>query len=317
MLQPDVHRGRLLHREADAELSRPRRPRGWRILLAGLAAIAVIAVASPTFGQTIPGSCDGPCPPTSGGPPPTGGISVLQAGPCTLDSSGNWTITITGTMPVDPNQPNPAVDIVFDDGTGNPVVVQVSDAGGHFSVTLSIPEYPPPPNAHTIRGYQDSSSLGSTPSPNSSVTTNAVSVTCPYAPPPTTTTPPTSQNTPPPTRKVPGTTATPGTPGPSGLGGKPVTLTVDPPIGPPGQTTLATGTGWPPGPVTLVWRSGLGSFNAVADANGNFQIYVFVMPRDEVGPRNLVGTEGTVTAQAAYLVVPDTVQPPDNFAVRR
>jgi hypothetical protein len=88
-----------------------------------------------------------------------------------------------------------------------------------------------------------------------------------------------------------------------------VTLTVTPPIGPPGFVAVAQGSGFAPGPVTLTWAPGIGTVTATADTSGRFDAPMLVMPRDRIGLRQLVATSGTTSAGAAFLVVPNTVQP--------
>lgn len=87
------------------------------------------------------------------------------------------------------------------------------------------------------------------------------------------------------------------------------TLTVTPPLGPPGFVAIATGAGFAPGPVDLVWSPGIGKFLAVAGADGTFRVQVLVMTRDRLGRRQLVATAAGVTATTEFLVVPPTVQP--------
>jgi len=78
-----------------------------------------------------------------------------------------------------------------------------------------------------------------------------------------------------------------------------------------------TGAGFHPGPVTLAWSPGEGGATAIADAAGTFQIYVLVFPRDTVGPRQLVASQGgAIAAVAPVLVVQGTAQPGD-FVTRR
>ncbi|MDP9442424.1 MAG: hypothetical protein M3P34_09680 [Actinomycetota bacterium] len=86
-------------------------------------------------------------------------------------------------------------------------------------------------------------------------------------------------------------------------------LTLTPAVGPPGFVTLAQGTGFPPGPVTLTWTPGLGFTPATAGPDGTFAVRVLVFPKDRLGPRAAVASAGGVTANAAFLVVTPTVQP--------
>jgi hypothetical protein len=73
--------------------------------------------------------------------------------------------------------------------------------------------------------------------------------------------------------------------------------------------TGVTGTGFPPGPVVLVWSPGIGTTTTVAGPDGAIATRVLIFPGDRLGPRALVATGGAVTAFDAFLVVPSTVQP--------
>ena len=95
------------------------------------------------------------------------------------------------------------------------------------------------------------------------------------------------------------------------------TIVLDPPIGPPGFVTRATGSNFPPGAtVSLTWTAGLTATMppVVADASGGFAVQVLILPRDALGPRFLAGTftaAGGGSAQSGlFLVVPGTGQPP-------
>lgn len=87
------------------------------------------------------------------------------------------------------------------------------------------------------------------------------------------------------------------------------TLQIVPEVGPTGFVTGVVGTGFPPGPVVLVWEPGLGRTAALAAADGTFTARVLVLPNDRLGPRALVATGGATTAVDAFLVVPSSVQP--------
>ena len=70
-------------------------------------------------------------------------------------------------------------------------------------------------------------------------------------------------------------------------------LELDPPIGPPGIVTIATGSGFPPGStVVLTWTLGITQRlqPIVADATGAFRVQVLVFHNDIVGVRDLVAT---------------------------
>ncbi len=88
-----------------------------------------------------------------------------------------------------------------------------------------------------------------------------------------------------------------------------VSLTVTPPLGPPGFVAEARGTGFPPGPVVLTWSPGIGTTTALAGPDGTFVSQVLVFGHDVLGPRALLASSGAVSAGAAFLVVPPTVQP--------
>jgi hypothetical protein len=78
---------------------------------------------------------------------------------------------------------------------------------------------------------------------------------------------------------------------------------------------MATGAGFPPGPVLLDWQPGLGGATAVADAAGTFRVQVPVLRKDVLGPRTLTAVGAGATASTTFLVVPASVQP-DRFVVR-
>lgn len=135
---------------------------------------------------------------------------------------------------------------------------------------------------------------------------------CPPGTVPTTTTsttgPPPSTTLPPVIISVPTSTTTtsvvvpPITPG--------AALTISPKLGPPGFVAQAIGTGFPAGPVELVWTPGIGRTIATAGPDGAFTTQVLVFPKDRIGPRILVATgAGGASANAPFLVVPPTVQP--------
>jgi Tol biopolymer transport system component len=101
-------------------------------------------------------------------------------------------------------------------------------------------------------------------------------------------------------------------------------LTIDPPIGPPGFVTIATGTNFPPGTVLkLVWRDGISApMEVTVDVNGRFQAQVLVFHKDRLGPRRLVAVRirdgsafGDVVSSTDFLVVAATQSPP-NFVGR-
>jgi hypothetical protein len=110
------------------------------------------------------------------------------------------------------------------------------------------------------------------------------------------------------------------------------TLTLTPPVGPPGTVIVAHGTDFPANvPVTLDWSQGIaGSTGApvLVDASGSFTATVLVFPHDELGTRVLTAVSAPLVnyslvanpvigfASASFLVVPGEVQPRD-FSSRR
>lgn len=89
-------------------------------------------------------------------------------------------------------------------------------------------------------------------------------------------------------------------------------LTVDPGLGHPGFVVQASGSGFRPlADIVLTWVPGIGQVQARSDAAGSFRVAVLVFPHDLPGPRQLRGSDGTTTAVAEFLVVPDSGQPRD------
>jgi Tol biopolymer transport system component len=96
-------------------------------------------------------------------------------------------------------------------------------------------------------------------------------------------------------------------------------LRLDPPLGPTGTVTIATGKGFPANaPVDLRWSVGITPTPLVpvfTDASGAFTAQVLVLPRDREGPRTLralatlSGVPAT-PATAPFLVIPWTAAPP-------
>ncbi len=96
-------------------------------------------------------------------------------------------------------------------------------------------------------------------------------------------------------------------------------LRLDPPRGPTGTVTIATGTGFPANaPVVLTWSIGITPTPLepiFTDATGAFTAQVLVLPRDRLGSRTLraLATLSGVTATPAtapFLVLPGTAAPP-------
>ena len=84
---------------------------------------------------------------------------------------------------------------------------------------------------------------------------------------------------------------------------------ITPPLGPPGFVPLAVGSGFPPGPVTVRWTRGIGSWVVQADASGGFRLPVLVMYHDLLDRRSLSAQSGPASALADYLVVPPSAEP--------
>ncbi|HEY0637302.1 MAG TPA: hypothetical protein VGD67_06620 [Pseudonocardiaceae bacterium] len=97
------------------------------------------------------------------------------------------------------------------------------------------------------------------------------------------------------------------------------TLTVDPPIGPPGVVVRAVGAGFPPGSVVrLAWSAGLSEIpgEVLVGPDGGFDARVLVFHNDLLGERVLTAAPvsgpsfgGTVSA-TPFLVHPRALQPP-------
>jgi hypothetical protein len=89
------------------------------------------------------------------------------------------------------------------------------------------------------------------------------------------------------------------------------TLTLTPPVGPPGFVATAVGAGWPAGPVTIGLTEGGQPVTALAASDGTFEISVLVFPGTSMGRLGVQGTgAGGVTATGSFLVVPRGVEPP-------
>jgi hypothetical protein len=105
------------------------------------------------------------------------------------------------------------------------------------------------------------------------------------------------------------TTSTTGTAPPAP--GSP-TLTLDPPLGPPGQPTVLTGSGFPANAnVTLTWPSDVeGSpSTATTSSSGSIDLSVLFFLHDQLGKITITATVTGSAASANYLIVPNTMQP--------
>ena len=96
-------------------------------------------------------------------------------------------------------------------------------------------------------------------------------------------------------------------------------LRLDPPRGPTGSVTIATGTGFPANaPVVLTWSVGITPTPLepiFTDATGAFSAQVLVLPRDREGARTLralatLSGVPAAPASAPFLVLPGTAAPP-------
>ena len=103
----------------------------------------------------------------------------------------------------------------------------------------------------------------------------------------------------------------------------PPSLTLEPPMAPPGFVTYAVGRGFAPHtPVELVWLvPGWGTVrvrDVTTGEDGGFREPVLVFHREPIGPRQMIatGVADPPTARASFLVVPATSQPSD-FRNRR
>jgi hypothetical protein len=91
----------------------------------------------------------------------------------------------------------------------------------------------------------------------------------------------------------------------------------DPPVGPPGIVTTATGSGFPPGAlVSLLWNRGITGATSpvVVGADGTFVVSVLIFHNDLVGPRELrvqaaPGGPPFPDQVAPFLVVTGSLQP--------
>ena len=102
----------------------------------------------------------------------------------------------------------------------------------------------------------------------------------------------------------------------TGVGSK-AELKVDPPRGPPGIVTIATGKGFPPNtPVVLTWSIGITQRTApvVTDAVGAFRAQVLVFHHDVEGPRDLMASPADGKAfqpiSVSFFVTTPTGTPP-------
>ncbi|HEX2040912.1 MAG TPA: hypothetical protein VHF47_14405 [Acidimicrobiales bacterium] len=223
-----------------------------------------------------------------------------------------WTITATGRMPY----PGVTVYVQFDYGGSNPRTSTGSVNNSYqYSVTLSVPTASYTGTSWRVAAFQTEPDGGivafaetlfrspcttSTTTPSSSSSSSSSTSSSSSSSSSSTSSSTTSTST---------TTTT--TVAPSRV---PV-LAITPAVGPPGFVAIATGAGFPPGPVTLDWDRGIGGAAAVADASGTFSVPVPVLRKDVLGPRTLTAVGGAATASTTFLVVPASMQP-DRFVFR-
>jgi hypothetical protein len=89
-------------------------------------------------------------------------------------------------------------------------------------------------------------------------------------------------------------------------------LMVNPVDGPPGFTTTVSGTNFPSNArVTLTWSVGREApVKVKTDPAGRFTAQVYVLPGDQLGPRDVLANSGGLpTVSVSYLVVPDSLIP--------
>ncbi len=111
----------------------------------------------------------------------------------------------------------------------------------------------------------------------------------------------------------------PGSPATVGLrgGGSKAELKLEPPMGPPGIVTIATGSGFPKNTqVALTWSRGITPKipTITTDAAGAFRVQVLAFHNDIVGPRDLIASPVGSTAfppfAAPFVVAEANSQPP-------
>lgn len=164
------------------------------------------------------------------------------------------------------------------------------DANGGLVATSTWNVCPPPTTSSTST---------STSVPDDTTTTAPPDDPAPDDTTTSTSTPPDAPGVPvtiPPTIDLP-----PSTPG--------ATLTVTPELGPAGFVTSVSGTGFPPGAVTIMWAPGIGTTTSIVGPDGAFTARMLVFPNDRLGPRAIIASGGGTTAFDAFLVVQSTVQP--------
>ena len=98
---------------------------------------------------------------------------------------------------------------------------------------------------------------------------------------------------------------------------------LDPPIGPPGTVTIATGSGFPPNTaVRLQWSLGITPHlkPIVTDSSGGFRVQVLVFHNDQTGPRELLADAvdgSTFPETAARMFISQAPTVPPSFVILR
>ena len=201
-------------------------------------------------------------------------------------------------------------DVVFDPGGSRQTFAETTDAAGGLDVVIHPFAVPAGTYAVVVESFH-----------LESIVARAIFVVpCPPSPSPTAS--PRPSASPPPGRPTPPPPGRP-TPPPRVLD---PTLTLTPPVGPPGTVTVAHGADFPASvAIQLAWSQGISGASPVivTDGAGSFTATVLVFPHDELGVRvltavSVVPPDSSLLgfASATFLVTPGAVQPRD-FSWRR
>jgi hypothetical protein len=246
---------------------------------------------------------------------PAGGI---VGAPVTLDASsstvafgsivryawsfgdGHTAVTTTPTVAHTYSAPSPgyAVTVTETDSAGNSIPPAPFSSARPVNTSGKTPYL----NASFSARTSESVTISSLKPPPSTTTTNT-------PPPPATTTPPPPAKS---TTPAPPTTLTAAAQPPPPQPRRPATphLVLTPNIGPPGTIVTVSGTGFSPNTVvTVKWSVSVGSLSVRTDAHGNLPpSQLLIVVPDILGPR-LALSSSTPAADAAFLVVPNSLQP--------